>query len=231
MIHLPDHLVGFYHKNKGQTTQTVVSEEDTTSQMTSISGINPAEHGPLTYVAGYVVAKLFQTSKRAKKPNEELQSLLQSMRSLDQSSYISARTRGGLVNPSKDLVGILEQAEYEFRQQVSEEKSTLRNIPIDEICNATLKHPTVKSLWENIVLSSGVDPSSATQKLCLEKKQNNLTFYTIQVERYSISCFIYIEVLLEIIFNYSIIFVYCCLTRDIVRLFGFPIKLQSFSIQ
>jgi hypothetical protein len=39
------------------------------------------------------------------------------------------------VNPSKDLVGILEQAEYEFRQQVSEEKSTLRNIPIDEICN------------------------------------------------------------------------------------------------
>ena len=168
MIHLPDHLVGFYHKNKGQTTQTVVSEEDTTSQMTSISGINPAERGPLTYVAGYVVAKLFQTSKRAKKPNEELQSLLQSMRSLDQSSYISARTRGGLVNPSKDLVGILEKAEYEFRQQVSEEKSTLRNIPIDEICNATLKHPTVKSLWENIVLSSGVDPSSATQKLCLE---------------------------------------------------------------
>jgi hypothetical protein len=91
MIHLPD---SFYHKNKGQTTQTVVSEEDTTSQMTSISGINPAERGPLTYVAGYVVAELFQTSKRAKKPIEELQSLLKSMRSLDQSSYISARTRG-----------------------------------------------------------------------------------------------------------------------------------------
>ncbi|CAB3982870.1 Hypothetical predicted protein [Paramuricea clavata] len=82
----------------------------------------------------FFVAKLFQTSKMAKKPNEELQSLLQSMRSLDQSSYISACTRGGLVNPSKDLVGILEQAEYEFQQQVrqvSEEKSTLRNIPID----------------------------------------------------------------------------------------------------
>jgi hypothetical protein len=45
----------------------VVSEEDTTSQLTNISGIDPAERVPLTYVAGYVVAKLFQTSKRAKK--------------------------------------------------------------------------------------------------------------------------------------------------------------------
>jgi hypothetical protein len=97
----------------------VVSEEDTTSQLTSISRIDPAERGPLTYVAGYVVAILFQTSKRAKQPNGELQSLLQSMRSLDKSSYISARTRGGLVNPSKHLVRILEQDEYEFRQQAS----------------------------------------------------------------------------------------------------------------
>jgi hypothetical protein len=70
MIHLPDHLVGFYHKNKGQTTQTAVSEEDTTSHLTSISGIDPAERGPLTYLAGYVVAKLFQTSKRAKKSSQ-----------------------------------------------------------------------------------------------------------------------------------------------------------------
>ena len=52
MIHLPDHLVGFYHKNKGQTAQSVVSEEDTSSQLTSIGRIDPTEHGPLTYVAG-----------------------------------------------------------------------------------------------------------------------------------------------------------------------------------
>lgn len=31
-----------------------------------------------------------------------------------------------------------------------------------------LKSPVVKSLWENIVLSSGFDSSSATAKLCLE---------------------------------------------------------------
>ena len=87
---------------------------------------------------------LWQSSSKLvkrQKTNEELQSLLQSMKSLDQSSYISSRTRGGLVNPSKDLVGILEQAEYEFRQQVIKKKSTLRNIPIDEICNGTLKKP------------------------------------------------------------------------------------------
>ena len=100
------------------------------------------------------------------------------MKSLDHSSYISSRTRGGLVNPSKDLVGILEQAEYEFRQQVIKKKSTLRNIPIDEICNGTLKNPMVKSLWENIVLSSTVDPSSTTQKLCW-KTQLNFTLRSV----------------------------------------------------
>ena len=31
-----------------------------------------------------------------------------------------------------------------------------------------LESPAVKSLWENIVLSSGVETSSPTQKLCLE---------------------------------------------------------------
>ena len=85
--------------------------EDLAFQLSSIGRIDPAERGPLTYVTGYIVAKLFQTCKKAKKPNEEIQSLLQSMKSLDQSSYISSRTRGGLVNPSKDLVGVLEQAE------------------------------------------------------------------------------------------------------------------------
>ena len=31
-----------------------------------------------------------------------------------------------------------------------------------------LESPVVKSLWDNIVLSSGVESSSATPKLCLE---------------------------------------------------------------
>ena len=76
----------------------------------------------MTYIAGYVVSKLFQNNKRKSgNQNEERQSLLQSMKLIDQSStFISARLRGRLVNPSTDLVGILEEAEYLFPKQVSD---------------------------------------------------------------------------------------------------------------
>ena len=163
MIHIPDHLVGFYHtSNRAYTGETEAS---------NIKKLDPAERGPLAYVAGYVVSKLFQKSKRkAGNQNQDLQSLLQSMKSIDQStSFISARSRGGLVNPSTDLVGILEEAEYLFRKQVSDSpQGTLRKIPTDTICSNALKSPVVKSLWDNIVMSAGVDHSSSTQKLCLE---------------------------------------------------------------
>ena len=123
----------------------------------------------MSYVAGYVVSKLFQTSKRKSgEHKEELNSLLQSMKSSGTSSFIASRTRGGLVNPSEHLVGILEEAEVTFRQQVCESKLTLRNIPVETICNLTLKSPKVKSLWENIILTAGVNKNGQTQKLCLE---------------------------------------------------------------
>ena len=171
MIHLPDNFVGFYHTETNETEST----EETggigeTGDKSLSSKLDPIERGPLNYIAGYVVSKLFQAcKKKGGKTNEELNLLLQNMKSSDQSSsFISARTRGGLVNPSKDLVGILEEAECFFRRQVDASKHLLRNIPTDTICNATIKSPVVKSLWNNIVMSSGVDPSSSTQKLCLE---------------------------------------------------------------
>ena len=80
-------------------------------------------------------------------------------------SFISARTKR---RPCDDLVSILEDAEISFRKHVNEGDLTLRNIPIDKICMSTLSSPTVKSLWDNIVVSSGVDQTSSTQKLCLE---------------------------------------------------------------
>ena len=83
-------------------------------------------------------------------------------------SFISSRSRGGLVNPSDDLVGILENTEYIFRRHISESKMALRNIPIDSLCNKALELPMVKSLWENVVISSGVNSASSTQKLCLD---------------------------------------------------------------
>ena len=90
------------------------------------------------------------------------------MKSSGTSSFIASRTRGGLVNPSEHLVSILEEAEITFRQQVCETKLTLRNIPDETICNLTLKSPKVKSLWQNIVLTAGVNVNGQTQKLCLE---------------------------------------------------------------
>ena len=92
------------------------------------------------------------------------------MKSIDQSkSFIFACSRGRLVNPSTDLVGILEEAEYLFQKQVSEStQGTLRKIPTDAICSNALESPVVKSLRDNIVMSAGMDHSSSTQKLCLE---------------------------------------------------------------
>ena len=82
--------------------------------------------------------------------------------------FISVWSRGGLVSPTADLVGILEVAELSFRSEVNNAKDLLRNIPIDLICSKVLDFPVVRSLWENIVMSSGIDTSSPTQKLYLE---------------------------------------------------------------
>jgi hypothetical protein len=107
MSHLPDNLVGFYHIESNETVGTGETGDESLP-----TKLDPIECGLLTYVAGYMVSKRFQTNKRkAEKMNEELHLLLQGMKSSDQSSsFISACTRGGLVNPSKDLLGILEEA-------------------------------------------------------------------------------------------------------------------------
>ena len=116
---------------------------------------------------------MYQTSRSRKGTcDETLHALLQSLKS-DQSanSFISARGRGGLVTPCDDLLGILE-AKKMFRKKVGmgELTDTVRNIPHDLICMSTLDSPLVKSLWENIVLYSGINPEESkwTQKLYLE---------------------------------------------------------------
>ena len=53
------------------------------------------------------------------------------MKSLDQSSCIPSRTRGRLVSPSKDLVGVLEQAELEWNvEQLLSLKNSLTFHPM-----------------------------------------------------------------------------------------------------
>lgn len=165
MIHIPDHLVSFYNTS-GRSDASVTTTMDTTE----CEKIEACEMGPLSYIAGYIVRKL--TNARKIKPgleNTELQELLMSMQSeQENNSFIQARNRGGLVNPSDDLLGILQEAEINFRREVNKSKEVLRNIPVDMICYKTISMPIVKSLWDNIVVSSGVNRSGDTQKVCLE---------------------------------------------------------------
>jgi uncharacterized C2H2 Zn-finger protein len=177
MIHIPDHLIGFYNSPSNPDEDSMETED--------YENIEEHEFGPLSYIAGYVVKKLKNMSKRnSDTENVELQALLPCLESEQESnSFLQARTRGGLVNPSDDLMGILHEAEINFRKEInaSKSKEVLRNIPVDFICVNTICSPSVKSLWENIVVSSGVNPSGETHKLCLE----NIVKLFLKVRSYS----------------------------------------------
>ena len=83
-------------------------------------------------------------------------------------NFILVRSRCGLISPSHHLMGIVEEAEICFRKNVGDGDLVLRKIPTEAICESTLNSPVVKSLWENIVLESGIEESSCTQKLFME---------------------------------------------------------------
>ena len=71
-IYIPDYLVGFYH--------TISRQHFGETEASTVKIPDPAERGPLSYVASYVVSKLFQKNKRKSgSQNDELQSLLQSV--------------------------------------------------------------------------------------------------------------------------------------------------------
>ena len=142
-IHIPEHLVGFYN--------TSLASKESSSKASAPVQLDPAERGPLSYVAGYIISKLFQLNKKSKQrnhSNEGLRALLHAMNSVETNNYISVQTRGGLVTPCHDLDGVLEVAEIYFRENVV---GNIRHIPVETVCDATLKSPMVKSLWENIV--------------------------------------------------------------------------------
>lgn len=129
--------------------------------------IEACEMGPFAYIAeiaGYVVRKLTLAKRKETQPeNPELQGLLSSLHSEQECNcFIEARSRGGLVNPSP-----YKNFERGFRREVKCKK-VLRNIPVDVICYETITTPIVKSLCNNVVVSSGVNPLSDTQKVCLE---------------------------------------------------------------
>ena len=115
------------------------NNKESSSEASTSTQLNPAERGPLSYVAGYVIGKLFQlNNKQRNHSNEGLQALLHATKSAKTNNYISVRTRRGLVTPCSDLVGVVEVAEIYFRENVV---GNIRHIPVEAVCYATLKSP------------------------------------------------------------------------------------------
>ena len=118
---------------------------------------------------GRVLAKLQKQCSREAIGNDELQDLLQNMKSPGiENTYIDARSRGGLVTPCKDLVEIVEIVKLVFRQFVNSQKHLLKKIPCDTLCNEALESPLLKSFWENILQGCNQELPKQTSKLCLE---------------------------------------------------------------
>ncbi len=94
--------------------------------------VNPDERGPLSYLARYVVSKLHKTCVKSTDKNYCLFCETYEIPRRTY-SFISGRTRGGLVTRCDDLVGILEIAEISFRQKLNESEEIIRSIPIENI--------------------------------------------------------------------------------------------------
>ena len=160
MISMTDHLVALFKSDH-------YIEQTTSSSSSKPLDLSEHERGPLSYIAGYILAKL--QKQCPSKPNDELQTLLQNMKCPSiENAYINARSRGGLVTPCKDLVEIVELVEVIFRQFVTNQEDLLTKIPCDTLCNDALESPLLKSLWENILQGCNQDLSKQTTKLCLE---------------------------------------------------------------
>jgi uncharacterized C2H2 Zn-finger protein len=157
MISMTDHLVALFKSDHN-------SEQITSGSSNKSLDLSEHERGPLSYIAGYILAKL--QKQCSSKPNDELQTLLQNMKCPGiENTYIDARSRGGLVTPCKDLVEIVEVI---FRHFVTKQKDLLQKIPCDTLCNDALESSLLKSLWENILQGCNQDLSKQTTKLCLE---------------------------------------------------------------
>ena len=132
MIEIPDRLVALFKlcQNRDEARTTTACDLK----------LDPVERGPLSYIAGYIVSKLYQKSRKSKNNcSEELNTLLQSLKSTESdNNFILTRSRGGLVALSHHLMGIVEEAEILFRKNVGEGEHVLRNIPVENICEKTL---------------------------------------------------------------------------------------------
>ena len=129
-----------------------------------IKPIESSEFGPLWYVAGYIIAKMFCKSKASAKGKEtpvqlELQSLPFSMKSLDDNEYFDSLSRGKLWNPCKNLICIAAECEKVFRQYSS---GLVREIPLEQVRADILQKPKVKSAWDAIISDASLSKSKGS---------------------------------------------------------------------
>ena len=168
MIHLPDLLVAFYKRGN-------VKEK-----LPNIKPIEKSEYGPLSYVAGYIISKMYRKSKVAAKQTverAELQSLLLSMKSMDDNEYIDSLSRGKLWNPCEDLLIVAVECEKVFRQYSG---GLVSEIPLEQVRADILQKPKVKSAWDAILLDASLGKTSLTD-ICLE----NIVMLYIRVRSFS----------------------------------------------
>ena len=108
LIQIPDLLVAIYKRGN-------VKEK-----LPDIKPKEKSEFGPLSYVAGYVISKMYRKSNVSAKKDtpeqQELQSLLLSMKSLQDNEYIDSLSQGKLWNPCENLLAITAECEKVFRQ-------------------------------------------------------------------------------------------------------------------
>ena len=174
-IHIPEFLVA---TRKSQTSE----------QTKDVPEVDEREYGPLSYLMGSIISKMFRTSKFRKTKSilestnrEELQDLLQSMKRPD-NEYILSLSRGGLWTPCEDLIGIGFEMEKTFRCETVAFDVT-KPIPICELQTRILENPKVKSLWSNIVQECPYSVYQDCLKVCLE----NIIFLYLKIRAFSFS--------------------------------------------
>ena len=107
---------------------------------------------------------MFRKSKASAKGNEtpeqlELQSLLFSMKLLDDNEYIDSLSRGKLWNPCENLICITADCEKAFRQYSS---GLVREIPLEQVRADILQKPKVKSAWGAIISDASLPKSKSS---------------------------------------------------------------------
>ena len=134
--------------------------------VTGVQQLIEQEKGPLRYIAGAVISKLYRKMKKSDHSNTELQNFLLSMRvPCELNEYMRNIDRGGLWNPCELLVTLIETVEIIFREETNVK---LTSIPTSDILKRSLSCSEVISHWESIVHDYSIEMNEECINSCLE---------------------------------------------------------------